>query len=307
MRGIPNKIGTKQDIENLCRDLPVGRAAAMLKVLDKGERKRLGLTLKEGKALAGELKERKRREDAADKKTAGLRAEKARVEERAKFLLMEIEGLREGIRRAAEARLSLPRLEAQYKAAAGKLGELNKVNKVEIPPARAEAAIRTDIGEIRARLLSTRDAEEQLLPKERECDLYVAELTVRRGLEKQLADMRPAEAIEADIEKIEEEIRKLRAAYDEHNHLKSTLAGLGTELAYALDAEKLNARRVEAAKSANEALNEHRRLNIIAGTREPLEDAVRDRLACVDGMKTRLGEIKSELETDDEHAPDKIH
>jgi len=292
MRGIPKRIGTKQDVFNLCRELPVARAAMLLKDIDKDERNRLGLTLKEVKVLAGEIKERKRSEEAADKKISRLKAEKAGIEKNVLSLLKEIEDLRESLKAAVEAGLTIGKHKAAYEVAQG---ELNDLNKTTIAPARGEDAVRRDINGARARLMETRGAGEQLAPKEREHDSYVGELTVRRKLEKQLAALRPAEAIEADIAQFQEEIQKLNTASNEHGQLKEALASLEGELIRSVKTRELNDKKLEASKRANEALNAHRRASELASTKEALEAELKDRLGRIDDMKPRLAEIEKQL------------
>jgi len=235
MRGTPNRINTKQDLFNICKDLHHAEAKIFLKEMEPEELKRLGVIRDDIKQIKTDLANRKRKETLENRKLSLLRSElngnqmrleevRTAIKEKSEDLKMKIAGQElidpktEELKTLHAEMAEIRKLPDQTRGISeilrdlnGVLLELGSIGKVTDAP---------DLVKIRemAELVTTRCDEVAELR---------TELKTARIVEQQ---KRSIMAKLSEIEEITQEIKELRDGAESIDQIEQELQELGKEI-----------------------------------------------------------------------------
>ncbi|MBW1666709.1 MAG: hypothetical protein JRJ66_01420 [Deltaproteobacteria bacterium] len=184
MRGIPEKLNTRQDLENVCESLSPGEALAYLKDIERDTLKQLGVRAKDLKALRQRIDERKQAERAKNKKLSQLSVQLAGTEEALDLVSREMERVKAAIRASRQAEASLP---AKQEALNGLEKQITRL-KVEGGSAPSREALVEDLAAAEMEAARLRETTRKRADVERQIEELTAQLEKIAEAEKKLTE-----------------------------------------------------------------------------------------------------------------------
>lgn len=237
MRGIPDKIATKQDLFNICNDLHHAEAKVFLKNIAPEELKRLSVTRNDIKQIKIDLANRKRKETIENRELAHLKSSLEKNQTRLEEVRAAIREKGEDLKTKIAGREMIDPKTEELKVFQQELAALRKLPD----QIRGIAAILRDLNGMIMELSSIYNiidecdseieeiciaAELVLVRKDKIADLH-AVLKSARIAEQQ---KRSVAAKLAEIEEITLEIKVLREGAESIEQTERELQGLGKEL-----------------------------------------------------------------------------
>ncbi len=235
MRGIPDKIATKQDLFNICNDLHHAEAKVFLKEMAAEELKRLGVTRNDIKQIKIDLANRKRKETLENRKLSQLKSAIVKNQTRLEEVRAAIREKGEDLKKKIAGREMIEPKTEELKGLQQELAALRKLPD----QIRGISAILRDLHGVLLELANIYEVTDKANLKEicGVADIVLARKDEIAGLHDELRSTRIAgqqkksvAAKLAEIEEIKHEIKGLREGAESIEQTERELQGLGKEL-----------------------------------------------------------------------------
>lgn len=253
MRGIPDKLGSKQDLFNLCKDMDPHRAKLYLKTLSPETLERLGVTLGEVRTLRRQIAARLGIEKRADGESQWRKTRLRELKKRLSSTVDTIVTLTQALHRATEQAGEIDQIKARIIALHGELANLRELGLEGTGVAQAEA----EVDAIRLEFREAQGSGRELRVKREELSSLEAELRERVALERRLALCRSRDTLEAERVEMRRVVTRLEDGARAEEHLPRDVATLehALGLAKATDTRRTRAHALQQQiDGANEAL-----------------------------------------------------